>query len=210
VVVALGLAVTLSRGAALAYVSGASWIVASARVRHGWRWVAAGAACVILIVAIVGSERLTDSGSGGATSSRELIWSSSLNMVRDHPLTGVGLDQFLNQYGRRYVEPAGWPERYTSHPHNIVLDFWLRLGVAGLICLSALVALAGWLVRRSLRRDRDRALVIGASAALIAGAVHGLVDNGFFLADLAIMTWLMIAVLETTAEPSSPRWDDAD
>ena len=52
-------------------------------------------------------------------------------MIRDHPWTGVGLDQFLGQYSRRYVRIEGWPEHYTSHPHDIVLDFWLSLGIPG-------------------------------------------------------------------------------
>lgn len=194
----VGLAATLSRGAGLAAVAGAGAIATVARIKHGWRWIGAGALGVLLVIGLLGAQRLTDRGSAGATSSRELIWRSSIEMIRDHPITGVGLDQFLNQYGRRYVEPAGWPERYTSHPHNLVLDFWLRLGQPGLVCLAALLALCGWLIARAWRSHERTGVVVGAAGALVAGFTHGLVDNSFFLADLAVMTWLMIALLEPT------------
>jgi putative inorganic carbon (HCO3(-)) transporter len=202
-VTGLGLAATLSRGAALAYLVGACWVVAAARIRHGWRWIGAGAVIAFALLAIVATQRLTDSGSSGATSSRELIWSSSIDMIQDHPITGVGLDQFLNQYRRRYVEPAGWPERYTSHPHNLVLDFWLRLGLAGLVCLATLVGIVVRLASRGWSLGGNAPIWIGATGALLAGATHGLLDNGFFLPDLAILTWLMVALLESAVGKAS-------
>jgi O-antigen ligase len=122
-------------------------------------------------------------------------------MIRDHPVTGVGLDQFLNQYGRRYVEPAGWSERYTSHPHNLVLDFWLRLGIPGLVCLGALIAVTTRQILAGRQNRIELGYWAGASGALLAGAVHGMVDNGFFLPDLAVSTWLLIAILESTVPP---------
>jgi O-antigen ligase len=152
-----------------------------------------------VLFAAVAGDRLFATGTAGATSSRELIWRSSLHMAGDHPVYGVGLDQFLYQYAPRYVSPAGWPERYTSHPHNLILDFWLRLGLAGVALLSGIVALCTWQVIR-LRRSRDHsahwALAVAAASLLAGGAAHGLVDNGFFLPDLAVLTWIAIALLE--------------
>ena len=204
----IGLVATLSRGAAMGVVAGAIWIVVALRVRHGWRWILAGAVAGSIVIGIVAAERVTDRGGSGDRSSRELIWSSSVAMIRDHPVTGVGLDQFLNQYGRRYVEPAGWPERYTSHPHNIVLDFWLRLGVLGLAWLVLFVTACGFAIGRIRVSARQEPLAMAAAAALIAGAVHGLVDNSFFLPDLAVATWLFVALIEPAA--SNPSMGDDD
>ena len=199
----LGLALTLSRGAAAAIIVGAIWLVAAARVKHGWRWVAFGAVAVLAVFAIVAAGRLTDSGGSGTRSSRELIWESSVEMIRDHPVTGVGPDQFFNQYGRRYVQPAGWQERYTSHPHNIVLDFWLRLGLAGLAWLVAMCIFGVRFVVGSWGSFQTRAVRTAAVALIIAGGVHGLVDNGFFLPDLAVMTWMAVALMERGGRTSN-------
>jgi O-antigen ligase len=205
-IIAAGLAATLSRGAVLAIVAGGALLLAVLRPPRGWRWFGLGAAVTIGVFAITAGDRLVSTGTGGVTSSRELIWRSSLRMTADHPIFGVGLDQFLDQYAPRYVRPAGWPERYTSHPHNIVLDVWLSLGVAGLalfaaiafICLRSVLRLR----RLGVRTEWTRLALAGA-ALLAGGAAHGLVDNGFFLPDLAVLTWIAIALLET----GSARFD---
>ncbi|UCG23380.1 MAG: O-antigen ligase family protein, partial [Chloroflexota bacterium] len=61
------------------------------------------------------------------------LWQSSLNMFLEHPILGVGLDNFLYEYRGRYILDAAWREPNLSHPHNIFLDFATRLGVAGLV-----------------------------------------------------------------------------
>jgi O-antigen ligase len=193
----LGLAATLSRGAAIAYLAGAVFVVGFSKVRHGLRWIGAGSAIAVAIVAVVAGQRLLDRGAEGSKSSRELVWSAAVRMIEDHPITGVGLDQFFNQYGRRYVDPAGWPERYTSHPHNVLLDFWLGLGIAGVVVLVLMIAALLLLARRQPVIEREKAIWLGAAGALIGGATHGMLDNSFFLPDLAALTWLMVALLES-------------
>jgi putative inorganic carbon (HCO3(-)) transporter len=195
-VLLFGMALTLSRGAALAGFVGLAIIIAIARPRHGWRWFGAAVIAAVSVFLVFAATRFTANGGAGAESSRALIWRSSINMVKDHPIFGVGLDQFLYQYGRRYVLPEGWPERYTSHPHNFVLDVWLSLGLAGLATFAGLIVVAARRARLALTAVGQRAVAIGAVAALAGGLAHGLVDNSFFLADIATLTWIMIALIE--------------
>ncbi len=192
-----GLASTLSRGGLLAVVAGGATIIWLTRSRRAWRWLMVATVLAVAAFAMLAEGRLLATGSDGTSSSRELIWSASIRMIRDHPVFGVGLDQFLYQYRPRYIDPAGWAERYTSHPHNLVLDFWLRLGLGGLLTLVAMLGMLGWALR-TLRQAPARAggIAIGAAAALTGGVVHGLVDNSFFLPDLAALTWLFLALIE--------------
>jgi putative inorganic carbon (hco3(-)) transporter len=194
----LGMAATLSRGAILAYLAGAIWVIGAAKIKGGWRAIAAGSAIAFVIIAAIAGSRLVDTGAEGSRSSRELIWSASIDMIQDHPITGVGLDQFYGQYGRRYVEPAGWPERYTSHPHNMLFDVWLRLGIAGVAVFGGLAVIIARNARLPRSGEWERAMWTGATGALIAGLVHGLIDNSYFLPDLAVMTWLLVALLVST------------
>jgi len=146
------------------------------------------------VLVLVAGDRILSLFSGGSGSLRLAIWQSSLAMIRDHPITGVGLDQFLYQYAPRYVLPEAWPERFTSHPHNIVLDLWLRLGIMGLGVAAAYVVV---LVRRVHRIvGQQTRLGLGALGALVAGATHGLVDNGYFLPGLALAFWLVTAIID--------------
>jgi O-antigen ligase len=194
--VALGLALTFSRGALLAVLAGGIAFVWIVRLKHGLRWIAVGGGAIVALFAVVAGDRLWSSGSSGNESSRELIWRASIEMIKDHPVFGLGLDQFYYQYAPRYVDPAGWAERYTSHPHNLVLDVWLRLGLAGLVVLAAALAL---LALRTIRLRMELppvVLPVAAATMLVGGLAHGLVDNSFFLPDLAAMTWLGIAFFE--------------
>lgn len=192
-----GVLATVSRGALIGLPVGivlALWLTNRLRAIST---VVGGVVALGGVLAVFAGNRLFDSGGEGSEPSRILIWRAALRMIRDFPYTGIGLDQFFIFYGTRYIEPAGWPERYTSHPHNILLDMWLSLGVAGVVLLIGAVS---WMVFRVLRLrslaiESRPALAIAGAAALAAGLVHGLVDNGFFLADLATLTWFSVTLL---------------
>lgn len=200
----LALLLTFSRGSYLAVVVGVFTILVLQQRFRLLKFAVAIASGLIALAAIVFRDRLLDIGGSGDQPTRFYIWRSALNMIRDYPLFGVGPDQFLYAYSPRYVEPAAWAERYTSHPHNLELDFWLRTGAIGLACLIALVLGLVAFVRSRLDDVRVDPLSCGAVAMLIAGLVHGLVDNGYFLPDLAAFTMLALAIIITTL-PATDR-----
>ena len=153
-------------------------------------------------------ERITANltGAGGSTSAlRVYLWRGALEMLWDHPLFGVGLDNFVYLYnparGGSYLDPAGWREPDLSHPHNLVLDWWLSLGVVGLLLLARLLArfvrLAGYALT-----GPSRGLAAGAVGAMVATVVHGLTDNAFFLPDLAALWWATYVLVRQP--PSQP------
>lgn len=186
---------------------------------------AVATAALILAVVAVGITAIR-SGSD-SLGLRQLIWGAALAMIRDHPAFGVGLDQFIYQYAPRYIDPAAWEERFTSHPHNLFLDFWVRLGIMGLAWVGwTLSSLALRLVRawtppmvatlppKAGRKataiapateatpDDVRRVLIAAGIACVAAFTHGLLDNFYFLIDLAFVWWLLLALVQIGAE----RW----
>ena len=194
--IALGLTSTFSRGALLGLVMGGVVLLLVRPLRRGWSILGFGTAAIVIAFGLFASQRLTGASSSGFVETRRFLWSDSVQMLRDYPWTGIGLDQFLWLHQQRYIDPQIWSERYTSHPHNIVLDAWLSLGLAGIAMLVLFVGVGGWLVwaARSGRRVLDP-WQLGALASLAAGFGHGLVDNAYFLPDLAVLTWLCIALL---------------
>lgn len=206
VIAIVGTGASFSRGAALAVLVGLLVILYALKKVRGIWLLGAATALVMAVLLLTVGDRVLDSGSTGASSTRWLIWRASVRMALDHPIWGVGLDQFYTQYWPRYVEPAGWPERYTSHAHNLFLDVWLRLGILGLIAAAGIGAVVGRQGIRCLRaRTTADALALGAVAALVTGFVHGMVDNGFFLPDLAVLTWFGIALIERQPRESPGR-----
>jgi O-antigen ligase len=201
-VMVAALFLTYSRGAWLLGVPVALLFLAALR---GRRALAAAVGILILaavvLVLIVGPARLTlllDT-TEGTTFFRLQLWQSSWAMIRDHPVVGVGLDNFLYHYRTHYVLPTAWEEFDLSHPHNLVLDFWLRLGLPGLAVLGWLLAAffqRGWQAYQRLPESDERLLALGVMAGMVNFLAHGLVDNAFFLVDLGFVFMLMLALVQ--------------
>jgi O-antigen ligase len=117
-------------------------------------------------------------------------------MIRDHPLFGVGLDNFLYAYPR-YVLPDAWREPNLSHPHNVLLDFWVRLGILGAVVLVWMQVdffRRVWQAFRSGRSVYVRALAIGLAAGMGDFLAHGMIDAAYFVVDLAFVFMLSLGL----------------
>ena len=178
----------------------------------GYRRVVGGAIglalTLLVLLPLTGLDRLrVFDGESGSGLLRLDIWRSALLMIRDRPWTGVGLDQFLYQYQRRYVAPEAWPERFTAHAHTFILDFWTRLGILGLIAGLVMFGVALWACLRLTTRLRGEDRAIGAAAGGIVAysLLHGMVDNSYFVLDLALTFWLAVVVLARTARDNDRR-----
>lgn len=203
------LARTLSLGAWLGY--GAAALVLG--YFRGRRWLAAATIALALAAAIslvaLPPDRVAarlDPGVGTGLF-RVHIWAASVRMVADHPILGIGLDNYLYEYRGGYMLPEAWQEPNISHPHNWVLDFWLSLGLLG---LGAALGLMAWTLAASHRLFRlaptptDRVLGAAAAAMLADFVVHGFVDNSYFLVDAASLWWAMLGLLVARSRASSP------
>ncbi len=159
--------------------------------------VAVGAA---LFAILSNTDRFSRLLTGGGTSFfRIRLWESAVQMLKDHPLTGIGLDQFLYLYRGQYIQPDVWQEPNLSHPHNWFFDIWLRNGIGGiLVMLYMLIVFFISAFKAYLRYFKQAALlaalatgVMGSMAGLLT---HGLVDNSIFVNDLAIIFMLLIGL----------------
>ena len=131
---------------------------------------------------------------------RVRVWQSAVNMIVDRPVTGWGLDQFLYAFRGTYIMPDAWEEPGLSHPHNIVLDQWVRLGLGGVGLLGAMLYVF-WrrLLRlyRQLVQQQDRLLLamsIGVLGSMFNLLIHGLVDHSIYVIDLAVVFVLLLAL----------------
>ncbi|MCA1666915.1 MAG: O-antigen ligase family protein [Thermomicrobia bacterium] len=201
-----GIGLSFSRGGYISVAAALLLLICATGNRRLVVGYSAAVAVVGVAAFATGIERFTSilhptSGSDGL---RLNIWASAARMLRDHPAWGVGLDQFISQYPR-YLSPDAWQERFTSHPHNLILDFYVRLGLLGLAWLIFTVVpflVRGWRVamRRKAEGDLLRfAVVIGATGALVDFTVHGMVDQDYFLHMLAYGFWFAILIIRVGA-----------
>ncbi|MDD5527941.1 MAG: O-antigen ligase family protein [Patescibacteria group bacterium] len=94
------------------------------------------------------------------------------------------------------VRARTWqPVEIYLYPHDIILNFWTELGLAGLL-------LFGWIIIKfsifnfqfSIKDKKNKYIHLGLLGAMIVIVVHGLVDVPYFKNDLACLFWILIAM----------------
>ncbi len=194
------LILTFSLGAWLATLLAVAGIVLLWRSRAVVYLATAAVALAAASMLAIRSDRIAShfSLTHGTSFIRIQLWESSLQMIRDHPILGVGMDNFLYLYRSRYILPDAVAEPNLSHPHNLVLNFWLQMGILG---LAAILWILFELARRwlSLWKSKlapwERAALAGIAGAMIDMVAHGMVDNSYFLVDLAFFFWLAVGII---------------
>ncbi len=202
----VGMLATFSRGALLVGLPALILFLGWAYGPRGRRYALLTVAVLfLLLVPFFATERFQTLITGtGTFRLRVELWRSALRMVRDHPWLGVGPDNFLYYFQDAYLPRRDYPEPTLSHPHNIVLHFWLTFGILGVVWIAAmlgLVARRGWqLLRRLPPQSMSRALVWGARGMTVYGVAHGLVDQSFLLPDLMVLFAFSVAILTSVQE----------
>ena len=86
------------------------------------------------------AERTYGSGSG-----RFYIWSKTLNLVKERPLVGYGLDTLIYQFPHYNIDAraAFWDESViTDKPHNMYVGWLYGTGFTGLLSVMLIIALS--------------------------------------------------------------------
>lgn len=219
---------SLALGALALYWSGSrgSWagatlgcvLVLCVYVGRRWLPVALGAATAALLIwQRTAFTHTLLAGHNNTGSLRLLVWLASLKMIRDHPVFGLGPDQFLYHYSSLYTAHPYWvttlggkativtAQPTLAHPHNILLELWISGGVLAVIGFSALLYTLWRRCARLWRAARRAALderaawrgavALGIAGALVAAVTHGMVDTAYFFPDLALIFWMLVALL---------------
>ncbi|MDD5032337.1 MAG: O-antigen ligase family protein [Patescibacteria group bacterium] len=88
------------------------------------------------------------------------------------------------------------PLEIYLYPHNIILNFWSELGLAGLLLFTWIIGKYLVLgVRCLVLGVGNKYLVMGLVGAMVVIVVHGLVDVPYFKNDLAVMFWVLVAMM---------------
>jgi O-antigen ligase len=95
-------------------------------------------------------ESIVATAAKNSTTTHYLIWENTIDMVKRHPLIGVGIgdihDELNNQFIKNNYE-LGMQNNFN--PHNQFLNAMVSLGIAGVIILLALFGIAGYLAWKS-------------------------------------------------------------
>ena len=120
---------------------------------------------------------------------RTEMWQETWEMLKDRPIVGAGLagyqETFDAYHKARHIE-------IYPYPHNLFLNFWSELGLAGLIAFLLIIGIFFYkLLFAHCSLPNTHYFLASAMVALL---VHGLVDVPYFKNDLSILFWLTIGV----------------
>jgi O-antigen ligase len=165
-----------------------------------------GAGAIAGAILLVGSEGLVANFSqiqaetvgelpAGERFSRRDIWRATTELIKDHPLTGVGLGAFQFAY-TRYDQSSGIQRVEQSHNDylQIVADGGLIGGAIALVFVI-LLFVRGFSTLQTHNRQK-RAVVMGALAGCFAIAVHSFVEFNLQITSNAQL-FLALAALAT-------------
>lgn len=126
----------------------------------------------------------------GIQGSRIDLWLDMLPLLRRFPLFGTGLNAFSTAYPPYQTYAKVGPD-WVGEAHNEYLQALLDTGIVGATLFVFLVALA---LRNALTRARHGALDLGVLGALLALALHNLVDFNWQIPANAA-TWIALAAV---------------
>ena len=117
---------------------------------------------------------------------RVSLWNTGWQEISDSPILGKGVNGFSDNWEKYNTDPN--LEHY-NFPHNIFLNFWVDLGLLGLLGMVIVFAATIW----QGIKNRRNTLALGALLFVVAMVFHGLIDIPYLKNDLALVFWLMLA-----------------
>lgn len=136
------------------------------------------------------------------------IWDSAVRMVRDYPLTGVGMNRF--RYGPvRQAYPitgfdipygpddVNFQRRIVPHAHNEFIQIMTDFGIPGLLIYVGWTLTLAWMVWEVWRKGNQnaRVVIVSVAAGLLAHMAYGMGDAITLWDRFAFVYWLMMGLV---------------
>ncbi|MEZ7891764.1 MAG: O-antigen ligase family protein [Candidatus Wallbacteria bacterium] len=146
--------------------------------------------------------RLTSTLSG-YSSGREVIYAAGMRMIRDNPILGVGLGGVEKNYAS-YAKKIEWAEKARQemvygHLHNLYLQIYAELGLAGIItflwlCFYVLYKFYNYFKIKPAECGVNGAYIKGVLAAFISMLLMGFSEYNFFHNEVSRLMWFLIGM----------------
>jgi len=139
---------------------------------------------------------------GGLGSARYDFYRVSLGAFTDRPLTGVGADNFYQQYLRE-----GDSDETPRYPHSVELRALAQTGVVGVLLLFGALAAALVASLRAMRTGGQlrRSAAGGATIGFFYWLAHGSVDWFWEWAGLGVPAFALLGLACALSRPAPPE-----
>jgi O-antigen ligase len=107
-------------------------------------------------------------------------WRATFELIKIHPLTGVGLGNFNITFSR--------------FAHNSFLQFWAETGLIGISALAWFIIKHFRILFINLKTTQNKNLAAAFLASNIVFLVHNLFDFTFFLPEACLIWWVILGL----------------
>jgi O-antigen ligase len=131
------------------------------------------------------------------TAHRFAIWDSALEIVLDHPLTGVGMNRFRYGPVRDDYPIEKYPQLFAPHAHNEFVQVATDLGLPGLLVYTGWTIVAAamlWVCWRD-GDQQARVVTVAIGGGLLAHTIYGMGDAIPLWDRFCFIYWLMLGLV---------------
>ena len=204
IVAVAALLMTFSRGAWLAFAASVAIVVMVLRPRLIPIFIIAAIVMVPFLPESIFNRIITIfMGSDSSINSRAYIYTAMYELIKDYPLSGVGLGagavKKIADYGGYYQ--AHFP---FIHAHSIYLEIWAE---SGIMAISSFVLTIFFALKKGVATVKSKAaspLLKGVGAGCVGGIVgamvFGITDYGWYYPRVMVFFWLLAAIVYTGAK----------
>lgn len=133
-----------------------------------------------------------------SNSERLLMWNSAWNMFKDHPVLGVGLGQYKDNYQQKYISPKA-KEPNLEHAHNNFMQMLAENGMVGFLGFMAMFTYIIWYNFRKFLTSKN-IYSIAICAVSITLLLQGFTEFNFGNSAVVKAYWLILGCLVVLAE----------
>ncbi|HTZ11123.1 MAG TPA: O-antigen ligase family protein [Candidatus Margulisiibacteriota bacterium] len=202
VLVSFGVISTFSRGTGLAFYC-AILLISIARKN---KFISASLILLLLIYPFIMPQKIRDWAKKinynpvvfMLNSDRISIYRNSFNMIKQHPILGLGVNTYCRNYSTyKLPEAAGAETAEHMYAHNNFLQMAADLGLLGLVAFCFLLfRLFRYSARNySLLNDNYlKVLSLCVGAALMAFLINGLTETSLYYSRVAMIFWYLVGL----------------
>ncbi len=174
-------------------------VVLYKHILNNKKYIAVCCAVLLIVVGVFATspelvhrvKSITNMTTDRSNGDRLVVWESSWNMIKDHPLTGVGLGQFKNVYEPRYRLKA--MTQNLNHTHNNFVQVATEAGIFGFLGFFVFTVCVLWnSYAEWLRTGNPYALALFACWA--GFSAFGMIDNTLDGSAVVKSMWFLTGV----------------
>jgi O-antigen ligase len=199
-----------SRGSQFALAIIAIWFLL--KQKNGFKGLVIVGALSIVLFNLLPEEqiqRFQEVGEDGSSLQRLAYVEAGLEMMKEHPVLGVGYNNWISYMFYKYPEGVG-PGQAIQVAHNIYIQAGSELGLVGLLCflMMILYSFVNNTRTRKMARQIDNKLFFNLTYGLDAGLIGYLIAGTFVTVLYYPFFWVQIAMIVMLNSVTKNMWLD--